>query len=100
MDLEKHESIQALIRHLTERFGDGAFPIEDFRPDTSEAIGFRSSTDPRIYFSVVTTGQPPGLYSIQVEIPRTDDAPFPFDLAVDREHLSMDEMLDVFHRYK
>lgn len=100
MDLKKSDLIEALIQNLTERFGSGVFPIEDFRPDTPEGIGFSSSKDQHIYFSVVTTGQSPGRYSMMVEVPRTDQASFPFDLGVDHDNLTLEEVIEIFNYYR
>jgi hypothetical protein len=95
-----NQAIITLMNAVVVRFGAETFPVEDARPQQPDQIGFTSSADRRVYLSVITAGQPDGCYSLMVEVWRDGDADFPFAIAVDRDGLSLPDVLDLFAQYR
>src|SRR5947209_6500558 len=91
----KEPAIQRLVQELAGRYGTDAFPVEDWREDEPEAIGFTSAADRRLYISVVTEGQQAGQYSVMVESPGLEDSLF-IDIWVNRDDVSLPEMVTLF----
>lgn len=96
-------ALECLVRELTERFGADVFRV---RPTCGELeldhVLIENLEDPRVSFTVVTTGQREGCYSVIVYVPWPEgEVGFgPCAHAVDRENIPLEELLDIFANYR
>jgi nucleotidyltransferase/DNA polymerase involved in DNA repair len=92
-------TLQRLASELTKRFGPDIFQITH---GESDHMFVENAENSRVSFSIVTNRQAEGCYSIIVYVPwpKGELGIGPNDHAVDRDNVSLEEVLEIFAKYK
>ena len=94
-------ALQRLVRELAARFGPDVFRVR-LAPRATDHTLIENTEDPRVSFTVVTTAQAEARYSVIVYVPwpAGEIGIGPCDHALDRSNVSLDEMLEIFAKYR
>jgi hypothetical protein len=96
----KSAPIRRLLKAVWRAFAPDTFPVEDWRPQSPDALGLTSARDPRFWASVIAMPDRPGWYSVMVELYEPPDLhAFPFEIAVNGE-FSRAGVVDLLARYR
>jgi hypothetical protein len=96
----KSPAIRRLLEALSTAYGTDAFPVEDWRPGSPDAIGLTSTRDRRFAASVIALPDEPNRYSVVVEL---YDPPEPtiigFEIAANGE-FSLAGVVELLDHYR
>jgi hypothetical protein len=97
-NLNKDNTIKSTVTYFADKFGSDTFKIKDHWNADLHAIGLTDiSAKYLIYFS--TLGKPENYFYVSLENPSHENIDHPYQPAGDFEHVSLEELENLFIRH-